>query len=302
MSEEFIKNLECKKVESGDVSILEALSRFDCGNTDSPYHHVSSGMLRRFKQYISGKIDNLTDVYYIVWNRVDIFLFFSLQASLVFSTSIIKPEDIDKIKVGYRWASENNNEFQFTPDVDVFKEQLSSILDIIGCSSGIDGYTEDYEKTQKVISEIENIMECKKHDIQSNIYVERCIPSIEIVNFCKNQGLGEKWESAGLTTPVGATLFWFKILPIIEEVSKQIGCIYVSLFAADVSTDETDDKRKLLSYYEHALMFVKDEKLNALKPRYDWECIFLCQKISELCKRGESFKKTFLSGFAEDDV
>ena len=40
---------------------------------------------------------------------------------------------------------------------------------------------------------------------------------------------------------------------------------YVSLFAADVSTGKTDEKSNLLSYYEHALMFVKDENLNALK-------------------------------------
>ena len=300
--EEFIKNLECKKVEPGDTSILEVLDRFNCGNTDSPYHCVSSGMLERFKQYVLGKNKNIADIYYIVWDHVDVFLFFSLQASLVFSASIIKPENIEKIKVSYRWASENNNEFQFTPDVNIFKEQLNIISDIMGGSSGIDGCTEDYEKTLKVISDIENIMECKKHDIQSNIYVERCIPSIEMVNFCKNHGLREKWNSANISTPIGATLFWFKILPIIEEVSEKVGCTYVSLFAADVSTGKTDEKSNLLSYYEHALMFVKDENLNALKPRYDWECIFLCQKISELCKKGESFKKNFLSGFTEDDV
>lgn len=300
--EEFIKNLECKKVEPGDTSILEVLDRFNCGNTDSPYHRVSSGMLKRFKQYVLGKNENIADIYYIVWDHVDIFLFFSLQTSLIFFTSMIKPEDVDKIKVSYRWAVENNNEFQFSPDVDVFKGQLSTLLDIIGGSSVREDYTKTYEKTLKVISDIESIMECKKHDIQNNIYVERCIPSIEMVNFCKNHALREKWKSANISTPIGATLFWFKILPIIEEVSEKVGCTYVSLFAADVSTGKTDEKSNLLSYYEHALMFVKDENLNALKPRYDWDCILLCQKISELCKKRESFKKNFLSGFTEDDV
>ena len=294
MSEEFINNLECKKVEPGDISILEALSRFDCGNTDSPYHDVSSRMLGRFKQYILGNSENLTDIYYIVWDCVDIFLFFSLQASLVFCTGLIEPEDVNALKTVYKWAKQaDNNDYKDFPDRNTFN----------GLIDTFDKISRNYKRQDDgVINILKRIINCKTSDIQNNIYVERCIPSIEIVNFCKNHALREKWNSANISTPIGATLFWFKILPIIEEVSNQIGCVYVSLFAADVSTDETDDKRKLLSYYENALMFVKNEKLQALKPLYDWECIFLCQKISELCRKRESFKRNFLSGFTENDV
>lgn len=294
MSEEFIKSLKYKKIEPGDSSILQALEKFDCGNPEHFAYGVSKRMLCRLKEHISGE-KIVDDVYYVIWDKVDIFLFFSLQASLVFSNAIIFPEDVNKLETVYNWSVVDKG-CTFYFDSDIFKEQLCYY-------DGLqEKYSADEEKFPRVICAMESIRKGKTYDVQNNLYVGQSFPTIEMVNFCKNHAVKEKWESAGIKTPIGATLFWYKVMPIIKEVSQKIGCVYVSLFAADASLDGTDRKQILLSYYENALKFKQDSNLRTLKPKYDWECIFLCQKVSELCREEEDFKKNFLSGFSDDDV
>ena len=101
---------------------------------------------------------------------------------------------------------------------------------------------------------------------------------------------------------MGATLFWYMILPIIEQVSDLIGCTYVSLFAADVDSDDQEQRGKLLAYYQNALSFENRQDLGILKPSYDWKCVFLCQEIQVLSSKKENFEALYLSGVSEDDV
>lgn len=295
MQEEFINNLVCKKVEPGDTSVLEDLSNFNCGAIDDAFYHVSNNMLDRFKNYILNAPDSedITDIYYIVRDDDDIYLFFSLQASSVFYPGTIKPEDFSHLQAVYELSKDNNNEFTSVPDYENFTVTLKSF-----------GISYDrYDSIDiKDVHTVGRIIQCKNHDKQNNIYVDRSVPCVEMVNFCKNHGLKEKWNSKGIKTSIGATLFWYKILPIIEKVHNIIGCEYFYLFAANVSSDETDGKNKLISYYENALMLNSYENINVIKPQYDWECVFLCQKISVLCDNREEFKRTFLSGLSEDDV
>lgn len=297
MCVDFIEKLECQIVEPGNIKIIEALKRFDCGDSNNPYYDVSVNMHNRIYEYACNKKIQ-DDRYYVVWDGEDIYLFFSLQASLVFSTGMIFPEDFRKLETVYYWSKTIElDEDEYIIDHSIFKDMLGNF----------DGLTEKYEvydnnQMSYIISSVEKIIKCRSNEGKDNLYVEKSFPSIEIVNFCKNHGIMDKWESSGIRTPIGATLFWYKILPIIKEVSHQIGCRYVSLFAADVSTYDSDKKQNLLNYYENALSFNLKSDLRALKPYYDWDCIFLCQDISVLCNKENDFKRTFLSNYSEDDV
>lgn len=297
MIKDFIKKLKCEKAELGNEAILKALENFDCGNKDDRHYEISCDMLKRFKKHIS-KEKVVHDVYYIVWDQKNIFLFFSLQSSLVFSTGNVSPDDISKLKEVYTSSQIDQTGYKNSPDTDVFIAQLSAFEELLNKYDT----TNDKEMCD-LLRNFEKIMRCRAIDKQNNIYVDRIIPSIELVNFCKNYKNNIEWEKVSEGKyPIGAVLFWYNILPIIKDVSNKIGCVYVSIFAADVSDAGTDDKRKLLYYYENALHFKQDVDLNSIKPYYDWECIFLCQKVSELCKYEKTFKDIFLSGFSEDDV
>lgn len=291
---DFINSLECKRIYPGDSSVLPALENFDCGDKEKYSYGVSSEMLKRLKRYIfSNNSEQINDIYYVVWDKTDIYLFFSLQTSLVFSTKLISPENIGQIKKVYK-LSEVNLGYGSSVSETLFSDLLGNFEELN------DKYTD--ADIPHLMKEMQLIKECKSQESQNNLYVDKSIPSIEMVNFCKNYGSMQKWSDAGIDTPIGATLFWYKILPIIKEVSDKIGCVYVTLFAADATLDQEYGNRNLLSYYENAFKFQNDSSLSALKPYYDWKCIFLCQKILTLCEEEKSFKENFLSGISDDDV
>lgn len=302
--ENYISELKCEKVEIGDKSILHRLDNFDCGRPNKNGTQVSEEMLKRLKKYISqdqGQPD-IHDLYYVVSDEEDVFLFFSLQASLVFSTQQTNPDDIHQLKHVFDSAMEmEQTRYRDIPELDDFRIALGSLEDFSYLS------LEDYqnkndEELTTLMRSISKIIALKKSEKQNNIYVDRIIPSIELVNFCKNHKAEQKWIREGFQPALVPTLFWYKILPIIANVSQEIGCVYVILFAADVSDKENDERMKLLSYYETAYSFEEDENLCALKPYYDWECIFLCQKIKELVLKSEQFKQNYLNNPSEDDV
>lgn len=156
----------------------------------------------------------------------------------------------------------------------------------------------DYEVAY-VLLWLQEIYKRQKEEKQRHLYVTSTYPCIELVNFCKNYEANKIWRSYGAKSTVGAVIFWMKIMPKIEDVCDMIGCEYVSLFAADKSTP--GEKEKLVAYYSGVLGFQQPDNLHAIKPRYDWECVFLCQKIKRLIEG----KNRFISlcfNVSDDDV
>ncbi len=256
-------------------------------------------MLDRLKEYLQSdtKTPKPHDLFYVVHDDSDVFLFFSLQASLVVSLQKASPEDLSQLKCAYHYAKESDvTGYKDRPDIDIFKAEMQMF-------PGLEKYDSlSDEETMSLIDMIAKIISCKQLDMQNNIYVDRIIPSIELVNFCKNHNAEKKWCEIGFKPALGATLFWYKIMPIIKSVSELIGCVYVAIFAADVSEEKTDEKRNLIQYYKHALYFERDPDLCAVKPYYDWRCVFLCQEIKTLVQKAEQFKQLYLSEPTEDDV
>lgn len=302
--EEYINNLQCITVEPGDNHILQQLESFNCGDLNNKGVQVSSTMLERLKAYIQQDSENPTihDLYYVICDEEDIFLFFSLQSSLVFSAQQINPDDINQLKCAYESAMQiEETGYKDEPEIIDFRNAMEMLdgFEFLGL--------EKYHKMndnelRPIMRMVGKIISYKAVEKQNNLYVDHIIPSIELVNFCKNHNAEKKWIEKGFVPALIPTLFWYKILPIIYEVSKLIGCVYVSLFAADVSDKETDGKRTLLHYYENAYSFVENDNLCAIKPYYDWDCVFLCQEIKTLVQKADQFKKLYLSAPSQDDV
>lgn len=69
------------------------------------------------------------------------------------------------------------------------------------------------------------------------------------------------------------------------EITKEIGCKYIYLFAADKSEEFGDlDIKKLVSYYKSAFKFYEseDDNLVIVKPDYDADCYGLIQEVNML--------------------
>lgn len=127
--------------------------------------------------------------------------------------------------------------------------------------------------------------------------VEHSYPSVELVHFCANDDKKDEWKSYGFRFPMGAVLFWKYVVPILESIRNNVGCEYIHLFAADNTADET-----LINYYTVSLGFAKEDSLGTTKPRYDFSCVFLSQKISTLLSKRQKFFDDFNVDPGEDIV
>ncbi len=117
-------------------------------------------------------------------------------------------------------------------------------------------------------------------ELQDNKYtlkVEECYSAIEIHHFCRNS-MYKINEQIGI--PLGFGLFWEVIVPLVYDITNQVGCKYLYLFAADKSTNE--EVKKLVQYYKNELKFSDVEDMMLIKPYYDKGCLGLVQAVSDL--------------------
>ena len=111
---------------------------------------------------------------------------------------------------------------------------------------------------------------------------------VQLVHFCSNKDAVGWWEEHGMTRPIGETVFWHFIVPIMLDVRALAGCEYAFLFAADLTED-----RQLINYYEQSLKFVQEKAIGANKPVYDFSCSFMCQPLNAIDKLRKSFFEHF---------
>lgn len=129
----------------------------------------------------------------------------------------------------------------------------------------------------------------KRHEQNEQIIrVGHTYPGIDLVHFCANDLMKEKWKSYGIQHPMGEVMFWKYIAPIIYETQKSIGCQYAYLFAADASEDGV-----LINYYNVALKFEEPTNLGTNKPSYDLCCVFMCQEVNELKRNRQEYFDNF---------
>lgn len=129
----------------------------------------------------------------------------------------------------------------------------------------------------------------KEHEQNEQIIrVGHTYPGIEIVHFCSNDLMKDKWKSFRINHPMGEVMFWKYIAPIIYKIQKHIGCQYAYLFAADTSRDGN-----LVNYYDVSLKFERPTDVGTNKPSYDLCCEFMCQKVNELRRNRKEYFDNF---------
>lgn len=286
---DYVDGLECRRVYPGDEDILNNLQDFKCGDPKDFRTVVSESMLDRLTQYINGEAEKngRHDIYYVIMDKSVVLFFFSLQTGQVYNTDLLRLEDEGKLCFCANAIPELDNGITPQEQLEAFQSTMEY--------SGLDYDYRDPAVARMLLDTVLSIIETQSKIRQNDLYASATFPCIELVNFCKNLEANEIWEDNNFLPAVGATLFWLKILPIIEEVSDKVGCKYVSLFAADKS--KPGDNEKLVSYYGNALKFERPKKLNTIKPKYDWECVFLCQEIKVL----SNYKMQFIQDYLDVD-
>ncbi len=165
----------------------------------------------------------------------------------------------------------------------------------------IEGYKENGVLPQRIIDkfrkqrdDLKAMLKALKRDhgsdpSQNTVQTLENFSGVEMVHFCKNELAKNIWENSPLKNrPLGETLFWCFILPIIQETSRMVGCKYVYLFAADSSKEQS-----LVAYYRDCLHFEIREDLCAQKPAYDVCCASMCQELKVL----ERYQTDFINCF-----
>ena len=167
--------------------------------------------------------------------------------------------------------------------------------------SGQDIPIEQVKHKIKICAEnIQNLWTALNQDKQSEenrqiIRVRNTYPGIELVHFCSNDLVKDRWSAYKMNHPLGEVLFWEYIAPIIDTVQQYVGCQYLYLFAADTSKDGS-----LINYYDVSLKFERPREIGTNKPSYDFCCQFMCEKISDLMKNRQAYFYNFNPD--DDDV
>ena len=129
----------------------------------------------------------------------------------------------------------------------------------------------------------------RHREVNTDIHrVHETYPAIEIVHFCVNDNLREKWKRYHINHPMSEVLFWHFIAPLICKMQEYIGCQYVFLSAADLS-----ENASLINYYNIALKFQLQSNITVSKPLYDFCYTFMCQEIKDLKKHRNNYFEHF---------
>lgn len=129
------------------------------------------------------------------------------------------------------------------------------------------------------------------------IRVSNTHSGVELVHFCSNEQAKNILNKYNLPQSIGKIVFWYYIVPIIQEVRNVVGCKYLFLFAADGTEDET-----LINYYNVELKLKRPNNIGTSKPIYDFNCVFMCNEIKELLNFREEFMSNFNPDIPQDAV
>lgn len=216
----------------------------------------------------------------------ELLLYFSLKCGELFENLDLRKMDMaEKIKQAIT-ILDHKDKFQ-EEDINKAEEFFNSNIDEINAL--IPDFNKYIEKKEQYAADIQK---------ELNTQMKRVLktyPAVEIVEFCANENAREVWKSLGLHRKMGECVFWHHIVPKLIDIQNIAGCQYVYLFAADSTPDNN-----LVNYYKVALKFEQSAILGANKPHYDFQCTFLCQKMSELTQ-GRTFFYEHFNPDAEND-
>lgn len=234
--------------------------------------------------------DGETRVYLIKDKSQNIACYFSLKCGLIVGEKIEKKLSDDEIVLltSYIDAKRNNDkktEHQMFDAINSFMgEERANILFEIAFER-LNRKTEALEIGQS----------------ENTINVPLCFSAIELRHFCKNANYT---PPSPIDIPLGFGLFWEKIVPKILDISNNIGCKYLYLFAADKTYEDTgNDTKSLINHYKNNLKFHEcDSVIKFVKPDYDHWCYGLIQELSELRNNKNAIWEQFSDVLESQDI
>lgn len=224
--------------------------------------------------------ENNRIAYYLVKNdEGNILFFFSLKCGLLYD-EFIEGERFKEMKAFYDKILSMSQDENQSPEN---KKVLASLLESIRSKKGVK--KDDVARVLHLSSDSEVFTRIFGKNIKN---VGRTFPGVEIVHFCANDAHRDVWESYGFPQNMGTTIFWYFIVPKIQDLMKIVGCEYVFLFAADLTPYE-----ELVRYYSDELKFEKADEHCAAIPMYDFTCQFMSQKTCGLERKRNEFFENF---------
>lgn len=288
--EEILDRLVCERLSSDDAN-KKLMETFVSRRGVSLVNYF-----RRFgmEEDKSGKT-----AYYIIKDREDeVLMFFSLKCGTLFEPL----QDEQEVKQDFQRLIVLMQAVQ-NADGTVSDEELREANTLLNKYQVGDRVTiEDFQKLilKKAKNKsyfLELLFNDKTKEDNDNMFrVQSTHPGIELVHFCTNDSLKQKWKKLGMGHTMGEVLYWKYIAPKLFQVQEIVGCEYVFLFAADLSEDGS-----LVNYYEVTLKFKKSPDVGTNKPFYDFCCDFMCQEVNEVRKSREYFFEHF-NADVEDEI
>lgn len=235
--------------------------------------------------------------YYVIKNTEnEILMFFSLKCGALFDPLLDENEvkqDFQRLLILLQAIENANGDNEETEEAVAIltKYQVGDRISIEDFNSLV---IREASRKKDFLSQL---FGDKKKEQNDKIFRVQCThPGIELVHFCTNDNLKEKWKTYNLDHPMGETLYWKFIAPKFFDVQKIVGCEFAFLFAADLSEDGS-----LVNYYDVSLKFQKRQDVGTNKPFYDFCCEFMCQEVNEMMKKRQEFFENFNID-AEDEI
>ena len=252
-----------------------------------------SSLVSYFQKFGLSEDEKGTTTYYVIKNQEkDVLMFFSLKCGALFDPLLDENEvkrDFQRLLILLQAIDNANGESDGT-------EEANSILAKyqVGDRISIEDFNDFlHRKVSKKRDFLNQLFGDKEKEENDKIFrVQNTHPGVELVHFCTNDNLKEKWNTYNLRHPMGETLFWKFIVPKFFDVQKIVGCEYAFLFAADLSEDGT-----LVNYYDVALKFEKRQDVGTNKPFYDFCCEFMCQEVNQM----KNIRADFFENFNIDE-
>ena len=195
-------------------------------------------------------------------------MYFSLKCGVLFDPNYVQ-DVVDRFKRGKEMMEALENPVD-SETREAMRSTYQSMPRYMRNRIRYDFYSAKNEKN--------SILEDEEQDPNRKlIRVDEAFPAIELVHFVVNDNARGEWRSYKMGHSMGECMFWYFVVPKMMEINSLIGCEYAYLFAADSSPDGT-----LMNYYETALHFQFMDHIGAIKPQYDFFCVFMGARLSRL--------------------
>ena len=244
---------------------------------DSFFNRKNDGIADTLRNEAYGEDEEGNTAYYVVKHKDgEIMFFFSLKCGLLYD-QFLDTRQLKLISDLNQYLDDMAADRELGAEdrklIDVMREKLRTRKGITKA---------DLKRLPKKGNSIFEDLE--KEFNESITRVGQTFPAVELVHFCANDATEDLWKEMDVPQLLGSVVFWWFVVPIIEDVRKKVGCQYLFLFAADLSKGE-----KLVKYYSDQLSFEVPTDLATAKPIYDFSCKFMCQEEKGLAKGREEF-------------